>query len=65
MTETFTSQSTSTINEIEMTAYENIALTNVDAEIFYDSIRVDLDLIERSPKAATIQNILKHSQSLR
>ena len=65
MTETFTTTSDSTINGFEMKKHENFEQMGAEEDNFYNSIRVDLDMIERAPKAATIQNILNHSKNLR
>ncbi|MDN3551753.1 hypothetical protein [Mucilaginibacter aquaedulcis] len=40
---------------------------NLDADevIFYNSIRADLDLLNKKPKVQTIHQILDYSKSLR
>ena len=43
------------------------ATENLDADdlIFYNSLRVDLDLLNKKPSPQTIHNILNYSKSLR
>lgn len=65
MTQTFTKTDTSTINVFEMTEPETSTGIGVESDLFYNSIRVELDMIERAPTVGTVQNILDHSQNLR
>ena len=44
------------------TGQENLA---ADEMIFYNSIRADLDLLNKKPKVQTIHQILDYSKSLR
>ncbi|SDF36053.1 hypothetical protein SAMN05216464_116113 [Mucilaginibacter pineti] len=64
MDETFTKTLNGIANQAQMN--EN-AQENLDADevIFYNSIRADLDLLNRKPKLQTIHQILDYSKSLR
>ena len=65
MTETFTTITNSTINGFDMKEQESIENIGGEEANFYNSIRMDLDLLAVHPKNDTIQKILNHSRSLR
>ena len=64
MDETFTTTLNGIANRAMMdeNAQENLG---ADALIFYNSIRADLDLLNKKPKVQTIHQILDYSKSLR
>jgi hypothetical protein len=64
MDETFTTTLNAIANNTQMN--EDVQ-ENLDADdlIFYNSIRADLDLLNRKPKLQTIHQILDYSKSLR
>ncbi|MGN8071396.1 hypothetical protein [Mucilaginibacter sp. SG564] len=64
MDETFTTTLNGIANQALMdeNAQENLG---ADELIFYNSIRADLDLLNKKPKVQTIHQILDYSKSLR
>lgn len=64
MDETFTTTLNGIANQALMNenAQENLG---ADDLIFYNSIRADLDLLNKKPKVQTIHQILDYSKSLR
>jgi hypothetical protein len=64
MDETFTTTLNGIANQALMdeNAQENLG---ADELIFYNSIRTDLDLLNKKPKVQTIHQILDYSKSLR
>ncbi len=65
MDETSTRTLNVTANKNTVKESEVIALLGPDETIFYNAIRLDLDLLQRTPKQQTIQHILNFSKSLR
>jgi hypothetical protein len=63
MGETSTKNELTNPNEVmNLNVTENL---EADDLLFYHSIRVELDLLKKSPKLQTIHAILDHSKSLR
>lgn len=63
MGETFTLKALSNQNEVnKQDVTENL---EGDELMFYHSLRVDFDLLQKRPKLQTIHNILDYSKSLR
>ena len=62
-------ETSTTFNEIANKAAmnESNAIENLDADdqIFYLSLRNDLDLLKRNPSLQTVHQILNYSKSLR
>lgn len=63
MGETFTLNALTNQNEVKkQDVTENL---EGDDQMFYNSLRVDLDLLKKQPKLQTIHYILDYSKSLR
>lgn len=65
MDETFTKNLNETTNKVAVEELDVIELLNSEEVIFYQTIRSDLDGLQRMPRKQTVDNILNYSKTLK